>query len=209
MAQDDTRGRRGFDSRGGRDDRPYSGFQKRDRDARGGQPGHDSGQRERTPWRSDDAGRGAGASDTRPGRSFRPPFAREARDEGAPPFQGDNDRSEKRPDDERPPFRSAPGNDRPPFRSGSSDRPPFRGESRRREAWDRGRQQRQPEQTAQPISGTMRPDALPTRRAPDPPVLWFHRDLPGFNNPNEDVVNKQGMVGGAVGGGELRDGDAR
>jgi 23S rRNA (guanosine2251-2'-O)-methyltransferase len=126
MAQDDTRGRRGFDSRGGRDDRPYSGFQKRDRDARGGQPGHDSGQRERTPWRSDDAGRGAGGSDTRPGRSFRPPFAREASDESATPFQGDNDRSEKRPDDERPPFRSAPGNDRPPFRGGSDDRPPFR-----------------------------------------------------------------------------------
>ncbi len=119
MAHDDTRGRRGFESRGGRDDRPYSGFQKRERDARAGQPAYDAGQREHTPRRDDDAGRGTGGSDARPGRSYRPPFAREPRDDGSTTFQGRGargfERGEKQSDDERG-FRGGPGGERPPFR---------------------------------------------------------------------------------------------
>lgn len=115
MAHDDTRGRRGFESRGGHDDCPSTGFPKRDRDTRAGQPGYDANQRPRTPWRGGDAGRDAeqrpqtpwrgddaprdaAGPDTRPGRSTRPPFARENREEGWTPFQGRNERDgEPRP----------------------------------------------------------------------------------------------------------------
>ncbi len=125
MAHDDTRGRRGFESRGRQDDRPYGGFQKRERDTRPGQPSFGGDQRERTPWRGE---RGSGGSDTRPGRSARPPFARETREEGWTPFHGRGERDgERRPSDDRG-FRPAPEGERPPFREQQryNERPPFR-----------------------------------------------------------------------------------
>jgi 23S rRNA (guanosine2251-2'-O)-methyltransferase len=141
MAHDDTRGRRGGESRGGRHDRPVGGFQKRDGGARGGQFGHDSGPRDRKPWHAEGAAPGRDQGEAQARRPFRAPFARE---EGRPPFQsrernferqdrGPEDARQERefrgePNGERPSFRSGPGGDRPPFRDGQGgDRPPFRG----------------------------------------------------------------------------------
>ncbi|MDB5059435.1 MAG: rRNA methylase [Chloroflexi bacterium] len=142
MANDDTRGRRGGDNRGGRNDRPGGGFQKRG-DSHGGPPRRDAAPRDRNPWQNEGGAQGGGQDKEQgEGQAWRPFRSPAPRDEGRPPFQsrertfgGDRDRGpggrppfRGGPGGDRPPFRGGQGGDRPPFRSGpGGDRPPFRG----------------------------------------------------------------------------------
>jgi|GEM_PF-57872 len=143
MAHDDTRGRRGSEGRGGRDDHPRGGYQHRDRDARGGQFGRDrfeqgSGPRDRAPWR----GAGGEQHGERPVRlpfprpDDRPAFQSRERDseQADQGFRREREDSGERREfnQDRPPFRGAPREDRPPFRDEGDRRPAFRDDGERR-----------------------------------------------------------------------------